>query len=94
METAVGAKRVQFPQFSTNKRRADVLLLYEEIINILAQFIKECYDFWSRNGKKNHESIKFALRDIYYTNRDPNEPFGKLLHPDAKNNFYERRFLT
>ena len=92
MEIAVGAKRVQFPQFSTNKRRADVLLLYEEIINILAQFIKECYDFWSRNGKKNHESMKFALRDIYYTNRDPNEPFCKLLHPDAKIAFMKGDF--
>ena len=92
MEIAVGATRVQFPQFSTNKRRADVLLLYEEIINILAQFIKECYDFWSRNGKKNHESMKFALRDIYYTNRDPNEPFGKLLHPDAKIAFMKGDF--
>lgn len=48
--------------------------------------------FCSRNGKKNHESMKFALRDIYYTNRDPNEPFGKLLHPDAKIAFMKGDF--
>ena len=92
METAVGAKRVQFPRFPTNKRGADLLLSYEETINILAQFTKECYDFWSRNGKKNHEAMKFALRDIYYTNRDPNEPCGKLLHPDAKTAFMKGDF--
>lgn len=92
METAVGAKRVQFPRFPTNKRRADVLLSYEETINILAQFTKECYDFWPRNGKENREAMKFALRDIYYTNRDPNEPCGKLLHPDAKIAFMKGDF--
>ena len=92
METAVGAKRVQFPRFPTNKRRADVLLSYEETINILAQFTKECYDFWSRNGKENREAMKLALRDIYYTNRDLNEPCGKLLYPDAKIAFMKGDF--
>jgi hypothetical protein len=69
-----------------------VLLSYDETIKILTKFTKECYDFWLRDGREKLEAMRLALRDIYYTNRDPNEPCGKLLNSRAKIDFMKGDF--
>lgn len=69
-----------------------MLLSYEETIKILTKFTKECYDFWLRDGREKLEAMRLALRDIYYTNRDPNEPCGKLLDSKAKIDFMKGDF--
>jgi len=68
------------------------LLSYEETIQILTKFTKECYDFWLRDGRDKLGAMRLALRDIYYTRRDPNEPCGKLLHEKAKIDFMKGEF--
>ena len=69
-----------------------MLLSYNETIQILTKFIKECYDFWLREGNDKLGAMRLALRDIYYTNRDPNEPCGKLLDAKAKIDFMKGDF--
>lgn len=56
---------------------------YNETLETLTDFYRDCVRFWMREGK----SIDNALRDVENITTNPYSPNGELLDVEAKNDF-------
>jgi hypothetical protein len=67
------------------------MLSYNESIEVLAAFYKNCKQFWLSVGKDAMEANKLALRDVEHITKDPFSPNGDAIDPLAKGEILDQK---
>lgn len=63
------------------------VLTYEETMDILSLFYKECREYWNDTVGNGREAHTKAVTDVKNVKRNPHVPSGKVLNEKAKKEF-------
>lgn len=67
------------------------MLNAKETQKILVKFFQECFHYWRGNAYSAHGAFELAIKDIEGIKHDPYSPLGEELHPEAKEDFINKR---